>query len=387
MSFYMPLFLFFALTSLNSTMTTIATLLEIGSNFQGIAYLSAALGLRVLSSGIFSYYGSSLISILGIRRSFYVSQLLGILTLGLVSTGFFLNNYMLLLLGILSMGLPLALVSILITITFKVLNSNNSFYRRQSGTRETVFGAIRLIGCLATPFILLHSSIFAVLSTIGFIYILSIFLLSNITFPNEIAKHEGINQKRIQMSAVILKHKATRIYGIKLFASMLLVSFIALAASSKEFLAELKLPDLFHESLWSVEAAAMIIGSSLYILLRKSNILNKTQPILVVNASVLFILAFFSSSVTLILCNFCLSLLVMLSFYKFRDDYVLAAKENPLLINGFSAFSLAYKDIICTISPAILGYLFWNYTFLTAVSILLLIQIFLFLISLFTNKE
>ena len=126
MHFYILLLVFFALTSLSSTISSIAALLQINHVFDGFAYLGAALSLKMLSSSIFNYHGNFFISKLGIRRSFFLSQIWGILTLLLICLGFFLNNYTILLLGIISTSLPLSLVSILMTISFKVLNSTSS---------------------------------------------------------------------------------------------------------------------------------------------------------------------------------------------------------------------------------------------------------------------
>ena len=181
------------------------------------------------------------------------------------------------------------------------------------------------------------------------------------------------------MSAIALKYNATWVYSIKLLSSMLLISFIALIASSKNFFHLKHIPELFRQSLWSIEAFAMIIGSSLYVFLRKSTILNSSQPILLLNSITLVLIQITPSPLTLILTNFLLSLLIMLAFYKFRDDYVLSAGSNSELINGFSAFSLAQRDLVCTLSPVILSYLFSHYHFLTTVNILIIAQICLFI--------
>jgi hypothetical protein len=71
----------------------------------------------------------------------------------------------------------------------------------------------------------------------------------------------------------------------------------------------------------------------------------------------------------------------MFSFNVLRDNYVLEAGDNVILINQRAAFSLALRDFICTLSPLFLGVLFAHFSIQRFIFIIIGIQLILYLIS------
>jgi len=86
---------------------------------------------------------------------------------------------------------------------------------------------------------------------------------------------------------------------------------------------------------------------------------------------------FFKSAITIITIAGSISLLMSLSFQKFRDDYILHTGQEHEKIKSYSALANFQRNFVFFISPILLSYLFQHVNYLTMFSALILIQLIL----------
>lgn len=122
MSLQKKLLGFYLITSLGLSIIGLATFLNIEPIFHSIGYLGIALSLRTLSSCILGYKANYLIQKLNIHNSFILSFILGGISIFCIFLGFYHQNFLILLLGVILIGLPTTLTAILLTILRAVTN-------------------------------------------------------------------------------------------------------------------------------------------------------------------------------------------------------------------------------------------------------------------------
>jgi MFS family permease len=385
MTFQKKLLGFYLITSLGLSIISLATFLNIEIVFHSISYLGIALSLRTLSSCILGYKANYLIQKININNSFILSFVFGMISIFLIFLGFHYHNFLLLLLGVILIGLPITLTTILLTITLRIASDNNSTYRQYSGSRELIFGFSRLFACLFTPILLLKIGINNLISVNAVIYLIGLALFVGLDLKR--FANEKIPNSFIKMNHLILKSKDTWIFICQTIASLSLIALIPLLASSDQISLTKEFPPLLRQSLWSVEAFTMILSSIIYLLAKRSKDSETVKAILMLNSAFLFLFLFFRQPIVTIIIVMLISITIMLAFYIFRDDYVIAAENDTRLIEAHAAFSSVIKDLICSISPVVLSYLLINFRLDMAILSILSFQLTLYIGYVFLTKN
>lgn len=385
MSLQNRLLLFYLITTFGYSMTGIATFLSIDKTFHSIGYLGIALSLRTLSACIFGYLANHIIKRIDIRRSFFCSLALGLLSIICVFSGFHFNNFFIVLIGLVLIGLPSTLSNIFLTISFKISSESSFFYRKYSGSRELVFGIARLIACLVAPFLIYKFNLNIVIFANLMAYLLGIVLIININFK-PISNAKSCDPV-IKINYLMLRSKETWMYILQISSSMLMVALIPLLASLNQISLTIHLSPLIRESLWSIEAITMILAGFIYLIAKKAGNNEIVKLLLMLNGSFLFFLLYIKQSILVVAIIMFISVLMMLSFYLFRDDYIVNAGENTRLIEAHAAFSSVMKDLICSISPVILSIVLTSFSLDITISIILLIQTSCYCTYFFLSKR
>lgn len=368
---------FYLITSIGLSTISIATFLSIETIFHSVGYLGVALSLRTLSSCILGYNANYLIQKINIYNSFLLSFSLGILAVFCILFGFFYHSFLTLLLGVILIGLPLTLTTILLTITLRVTSNNSVTFRKYSGSRELVFGLSRLVSCLLTPFFLLKIGINKLILSNFLIYLMGLaffFFLDLKQFNNK-----KIDDSFVKINQLIFKSHDTWIFICQTIASLSLVALIPLLASSDQMPLTKELPTLFRQSLWSLEALTMILSSLIYVLAKWSRNSETIKALLMLNSVFLYLFLYFKQPIMIVLIVMLISITMMFSFYIFRDDYVIAAGNDTGLIEAHAAFSSVIKDLICSISPVVLSYILINFQLNMAIFSILIAQLTLYI--------
>ncbi len=385
MSFQKKLLVFYLITSLGLSIISLATFLNIETIFHSIGYLGVALSLRTLSSCILGYNANYLIKKINILNSFILSFILGIISIFCIFIGFYNHNFIVLLFGIVLIGLPISLTTILLTITLRVASDDSSTFRKYSGSRELFFGFSRLLACLVTPIFLLKLGINVLVLSNLMIYLVGLGLLWSLDLKQ--FANEKIPDSFIKINHLILKSKDTWIFICQTIASLSLIALIPLLASSDQISLTKEFPPLLRQSLWSVEALTMILGSLIYILAKWSRNSGTIKAILMLNSVFLFLFLYFRQPTMIIIIVMLISMTMMLSFYIFRDDYVIAAGNDTRLIEAHAAFSSVMKDLICTISPVIISYMLVSFRLDVAILSILSVQLTLYFVYVLLLKS
>lgn len=360
------------------SLVSIASFLTIGAGFSGIAFLGLALSLRTLSSAISSHFIGRLTAKINSKRLLIYSQVLSFLIILMLIIGFSSKNKILILLGITLLGIPYVCKNVFMTIYFKFLNAQDDAFRKKSGRREFIFGLARLCSCVFSPFLLFYFGINTIMFSAMLISVLS-FVFSLTIQPVNILETDTKKDKAT--IAKIFSHAATWEYICKCSAVLLPVSFIALLASSDQLLFSSHIPKVWRQLFWAIEALTMVIGSYVYI---KFKLFFKSKIIgfMIMLNSISLLLLLLSDNITVLaLSSGILSLLIMMGFYIFRDDYILAAGNNDELIRGFSSFSSVQQYIMYTVSPLFLASLFEHCSLFYSIFIILVLQFVLLILS------
>ena len=180
------LLLFYVLTNLGSSFSAIASFLLIDPSFGSVSLLGLALSLRTLAILISSYQLNWVFRVLGARRTFVFSQLLGVLAIAVVWFGFQTKVYSWVLFGIVLGGLPVSVLSAGLVSAFRITLSDSMRFRRFSGFREMAMGGAQIIAGLSVPLILKEygdSAGFGVIVVADIIsYVLALGLLKRMDF-------------------------------------------------------------------------------------------------------------------------------------------------------------------------------------------------------------
>ncbi len=387
MSFQKKLLGFYLITSFGLSIIGLATFLNIEAIFHSIGYLGIALSLRTLSSCILGYKANYLIQKINIHNSFILSFILGGISIFCIFLGFYYHNFLILLVGVILIGLPTTLIAILLTITLRITSDNSNTFRKYSGSRELIFGFSRLLACLLAPVFLLKIGMNRLILINLIIYLIGLGLFFSLDLKR--FANETIPDSFIKINHLILKSKDTWIFICQTIASLSLISLIPLLASSDQISLTKEFPSLLRQSLWSVEALTMILSSIIYIVARWSRNSELIKAVLMLNSIFLFLFLYFRQPTMIVFVVLLLSMTIMLSFYIFRDDYVITAGNDTRLIEAHAAFSSVMKDLICSVSPIVLSYLLINFRLEVAILSILIVQLALYLgyVLLMKNKS
>lgn len=386
MSLQKKLLGFYLISSLGLSIIGLATFLNIETVFHSIGYLGIALSLRTLSSCILGYKANYLIQKLNIHHSFILSFILGGISIFCIFLGFYHQNFLILLLGVILIGLPTTLTAILLTVTLRITSDKSNTFRKYSGSRELIFGFSRLLACLLAPVFLLKIGMNKLILINLTIYLIGLVLFFGLDLKRFADKK--IPDSVIKINHLILKSKDTWIFICQTIASLSLIALIPLLASSDQIPLTKEFPPLLRQSLWSLEALTMILGSIIYIAARWSRNSELIKAVLMLNSIFLFLLIYLRQPTMIVIVVLLLSMTIMLSFYIFRDDYVITAGNDNRLMEAHAAFSSVMKDLICSVSPILLSYLLINFRLEVAISSILIAQLALYLgyVLLLKNK-
>ena len=360
------------------SLVSLASFFYIGKSFASISFLGMALSLRTLTSAVSSHFIGELTKRINAKQLLIITQILSLFVIFMLAIGFSDKNKILILLGISILGVPYVCKNVLLTIYFKFLNLQDDEFRKRSGHREFIFGLARFFGCLCSPFLLLYFGINMIFLSATLTTLFSFLLISSIrSFPLP-----KMNQKENKLNSIkVFYHPATWEYICKSSSVLLLVAFIALLASSSRFAFSSHIPQIWRQLLWSIEALTMVAGSFIYIKFKQVFENRFFQFICMLNIIFLTPLLFSKSIIILIFISGMLSLFIMMGFYAFRDDYVLAAGNDDALIRGFSSFSSVQQYLIYTLSPLLLAYLFKLHNLTAVILIVLSAQITLLVLA------
>ncbi len=353
--FYL-LLTFYFITMLGSALSGIASFLSIENHFHSILYLGLALSARTFAAFCMSYHTNKLVHYLGIYRSLILSQLFGFIALLILFAGFHFNNFTLTLLGIMVTCLPSTLVSILLSITFRLELEDPKEFRKYSGNRELVSGIAGILAAVLAPLLLFKSTLNSVLIIDAFTYIVSIIFLigANIPIKNQVKQPDN---PPILIHKLLLK-SPTLIFLLQTTASLLLAGLIPLLASSTHIYLTSSLPTLLRQWLWSTDQLAILIASSCYVLFLSAIKKPWVSTLLVLNGIFLIIPLFLTTGYSIITVAILIGILIQISFQKFRDDFILSAGDNSALVQAHSSLAFAQRNFIYFLSPLLLGVLF-----------------------------
>lgn len=377
MSFQTKLLGFYLITSFGLSIIGLATFLNVETIFHSIGYLGIALSLRTLSSCILGYNANYLIQKLNIRNSFILSFVLGIISIFCILLGFYHHSFLILLLGVVLIGLPTTLTTILLTITLRIASDNSNTFRKYSGSRELIFGFSRLLACLLTPILLLKIEMYSLISINLILYLIGLVFFFSLDLKQFV--NEKIPVSFVKINHLLLKSKDTWIFMCQTMASLSLIALIPLLASSDQIPLTKDFPSLLRQSLWAIEALTMILGSLIYILAKWSRNNEIIKVTLMLNSLFLFLFLYFKHPIMIVVIIMLISMTIMLSFYIFRDDYVITARNDTRLIEAHAAFSSVMKDLICSISPVVLSYMLIHFKLDVAIVSILIVQVALYI--------
>ena len=260
------LLVIFFFTSLVSALCSVAVFFSIDQVFQSAHLLAVALSVGTLSTALFSYRSNALIEKWGVHRSYLLSQIAALVTVLILWVGFYYKSMLIVFLGVILMGIPLTLTTILLTLTFRAQQSSTQGFRKHSGAREFAFGLGRLLACVMTPLFLLKFNLHVVFIIFSIGCIINLLLIPMLNFKDSSALQ--LDQS-IHFNYQALTKTATWPYVTKLFPSYILVAFVALVASSDQLRFTQHIANYQHQMLWSFEALMIMLGSFIYIRYKK----------------------------------------------------------------------------------------------------------------------
>jgi len=376
---------YFVLSSIGCSVTSLATFLSIETFFHNVSYLGAALCLRTLSSCLFGYYTNRIIYNIGFKKSFILVQLLCLISSFIIFLGFYYQLFFIVLIGLIMIAFPIVFSNILLTISFRINVKTDTEYRKYSGIRELLFASSRLLACLLTPILLVKFNL-NLIFTINIVTTLvgSYFLLNLDT--HNLSKDSHLKTP-IHLNKLIFHSKDTWIYICQTTSSFLLAALIPILASTSHISLTNEFSPLLRESLWSIETLTMIAGSSLYIFAEKFIRGNLTQIILMLNGIFLIPFLFSTNMLCVLICLMLINASIMVAFYIYRDDYVINAGSNKRVIEAYASFSSVQRDLICSISPVLITYLFANYNVSNTIYLIISLQLFLFILFSLIKKS
>lgn len=368
-------------------MSSIASFLSIESIFSSTTLLAFALSLKTLASAVFSFKAERLIKILGLRNSFLYSQLFGCASLCVLYYGFKESNVILTMCGIMLNSLPGVLVAILLTIIIRTNSANDNCYRGLSAKREIIAAVVLLIASICAPLLLWCYNLNYALAIDFVSYSLGLLLLINfkLNLNNTIEPKQTQtinNNQKIE----IFKSSHTWTFILQTIASLALIGLIPMIASSSKLPLAANLNDHLREFLWISEAITALLASTIYFYIKNKINSEIFKCSLMLSSIFLFCFSINSSIYTLLIFCTIISLITSLSFMKFRDDYVLSAKNNGIYVIHYSSFSFFQKNIMSFISPLVISVFYTHFNRYYGNLIFIFIQLFtIFLYIIYTN--
>ncbi len=367
------LFTFFFTTAFGSALSSIAILLSVEQGFKKLTFLGAALAAKTLACAIFSTFVPKAITHLGLRNSFIASQLSGFLALTITGFGFHCHSFSLFILGVMLTGLPSSFLAVLMTMTLRLINQNEANFRKTSGHRELLNNTALLLSAIAAPLLLWKYDLYIVLIIDAGSFVLGLILFKYITLP--IYQENTKTDSKIRDN--LLLKKETCIFLLKTSSSLLLAGLIPLLACSNSITLTHHLPTLLRQWLWVMETLVWIFSSLLYLYVVCSSKKPWLSNLLMCNAIWAIGFLFFKNPIAIIIIASSVSLLMSLSFQKFRDDYILHAEQKHEKIKSYSALANFQRNFVFFISPLLLSFLFQHVSYLIMFSVLILIQLIL----------
>lgn len=371
------LLLFCFITSLGSALSSIASFLSIEHYFHSIILLSLALGAKTLSSAAFSYFVEKIIRKTGLRYSLLVSQVSGLLALVVLFLGFFFNSFAVTILGIMLTGIPSVFVSILITISLKVISEHDGMFRLYSGRRELLIGISLLLASILTPLLFLRYKLNTIffIDALSYLFCIVLILKTNIRYDNV------SNSKKSTLSFKLLftSSKEVQEFMLKTSGALLLAGMLPLLASSSKIEFTRYMPTVLRQWLWSIEDITAISASIFYLLFYALKSRKMIEAVLMLSSVWLIIPLFLENNISIIASVVILCVLIDYSAQKFKDDLIISANNNIELINFYSAISQFQRNFLFFVSPILISLLLTYTSTYCCVLVLFLIQIVFYL--------
>lgn len=364
------LFVFFAITIFGSVLTSITCFVQIIPYFHSVSKLAWVLSLNTLFMAVYATFCGFLLRRIGVKRLFIITQMIGAIGVGILIFAFFNKSFALIILAIAFTGFTASNIQSLMTITLKQISYDEVTFRKASGSREMLFGFLRLAGGLLAPALLIFLNVYYVFCVDLLTYIISIIFLTKLVFPTLPMQKES-NSKTFQN---LLTPESVRFF-VFTSAAMLLIGLIPMLASAGHFSVTEPLPIYLRQSIWSIDGLTMMLGSMFYVVFKNFKYNKIILLLLTANALYLAIVTPQNATYTIIPVLIVMSFVLYLAFAKFRDDYVLSANQNLQLVVSYSAISTMQRNIMCFISPLILAFLLTHYNWHIFVMIILGIQV------------
>lgn len=366
------LLVFLFITGLGSSLSSLASFLSIDSYFHGALFLGVTLSSKTFAATIFSYKAESLINRFGLLWSFIFSQVFGCIAILVLFLGFFFHNFIVIIIGVMLTGIPMALVAILLTIVIKLIANNDVHYRKNSGTRELTTGLSMLIAAFLVPLLLMKTSLYCILLMDIGSFMVGAFLVYKMQF-NKLPKYQ--NKDKLTIDNKVFKSKETWRFIVKVTASLLLVALVPIFASSHHVIITKQMPLILKQWIWMVDAVTLMLASFIYIFIKNLKLYYWYEFLITVNGILLLTFLIDVNNFNIFLGLMAISLLGSISFLQFRDDYVLSAGKDIRLISGYASLSLLQKSFIQFLSPLFMSLLFVKYHIQTIVIVVITIQV------------
>lgn len=352
--------LFYAITMLGSTLSAVAIFLNIEPLFHSNLLLGAALSLKTLFLAAIAGPAVYFIKRFGLWSTLIASQAIGIVFLGVVALGFLNGSPTLVLLGSTGVGIPTVFLRIITTVNIKLIEDSESAYRARQGQFGILAGFTFLLSALTVGLLREKLPINYILAFDGATYVAGIIVLFSFShsFKSKLEDRHALAMvpppaARAQGPRYFIANTSVQLFALALTAIYLLKGFAPILAGSGSHAFSMNLSHDLRQSLWALEAAAMLLSGYLY--KRYANLFKTTSfdKILFFNAIFIIPMAFYQSIYLAAICTFGLSLTITIGFMKFRDDLVLAQPPGEMVdkASGFAAF---LENVIMTLSPILI---------------------------------
>lgn len=362
--------IFLFITSLGSSLSSLASFFNIDSYFHGIFSVGLALSVKTFAASVFSYKAHILIKKIGLYWAFIFSQVFGCISILVLLIGFYFHSFPIVIIGVTLTGIPMALLAILVTIAIKLTTDNELSYRKHSGTREFITGLSMLIAAFLVPMLLIKIDLYNIL----LLDLLS-FLIGIIIIKVRLSNLPIYSKTEFFIDSNIFYSKETWAFIIKVSASLLLTAIVPIFASSSHVLLTKDIPLMVKQWIWVIDAVTLMFSSFIYILLKdiKSNKLY--EFIITVNGILLIIFLTEINTIKIFFGLVLISFSSSISFLKFRDDYILRAGKDLNCVASYASLSTLQKNFIQFLSPIILTILFTRCQIAMIIIVVLFIQI------------
>lgn len=374
------LLLFYFTTTLGSIFSSIAIFLEIEPTFQKVFLLSLALAIRTFAMMLFSYHSSKIFRFFGIKRTFLFAQILGILALVFIFWGFKIFFFPLVIFSIILSGIPANLVNVGLIATLRATIQSSSQFRKFSGAREILLGCSQMIGGITVPFILIKKGLSAILIIDLISYLLAIVIVFQI--PKSQWPEDPI-QPQEKTNCLLLKNQEFLQFAVLTGIPLLFIGLLPLLASSTKLNIIQHFPETIRKSLWTIEGITTILAGFLYLSTQKLLRNPFVKNFILLNSFWLLVLLLPTHFVIHMIVLLLISISWILGFLKLRDDLLLSIKSQPSLINTYTGLATAFRLVMGTISPFVLGWVFVQFSLKQSIAFTMAYQGILLSLSLF----